>query len=88
VLAGCLSGTNCVARPKESENLTIAIFKQPNGANDPLPNFDVLSLVLVLPEKRAAPWNVGGNFATPPSQEFGLMRIRNHELRNAMAMNR
>jgi hypothetical protein len=88
VLARCLSGTNCVAWPKESKNLAIAVFKQPNGTHDPLPNLNILSLVLVLPKKCAAPWNVGGNFATPPSQEFTLMRFRNHKLRNTAAMGR
>ena len=88
VLAGCLSGTNCVARPKESKNLAIAIFEQPNSTDDPLSNFNILSLVLILPKKSAASWNVGSNFATPPSQEFTLMRFRNHKLRNAAAMGR
>jgi len=50
MLARRLSGTNCVAWPKEGKNLAIAIFKQPNGADDALPNFNILSLVLVLPK--------------------------------------
>jgi hypothetical protein len=88
VLARRLRGANDVTGPKEGENLPIAILEQPNGADDPLPNLDVLPLLLALPEKRAAAWDAGDNLAAPLRKNFTLTRKLDRERQNVASPGR
>ena len=66
VLTRRLGWTHDVSGPEKRENLTIAIFEQPDRAYDTLQDLNVMALMLALPKQCASARNAG-NDAEPPA---------------------
>lgn len=67
VLTRRLGWTHDVSGPEKRKNLTIAIFKQSDGAYDTLQNLNIMTLMLALPKQRTSAWNAGNDAELPAS---------------------
>ena len=65
VLTRRLRGPHDVSGPEKRENLTVAIFEQPDRAYDTLQDLNVMALMLTLPKQCTSAWNAGNDAKRP-----------------------